>query len=485
LSTRSNQDSRIGSGKDKPNQTKPVSPSVPGRETDEKPRISLASKISSSYNRMFILCMSVGLFIMLAVTAVLDCKGLIREVKPRLDQIMSARRVEEMVDAVNQSQDQSFILLDEEYTILASSFPQVRIVSHFPIHFQSINSKTYMSLSNRVDLPGGQRVYIQTFFDVAFHLKKLIVLGLSGLLIFAVSLTVIYFRGHVVTRKSFGVIDEMISKASIISSQNLNLRLNVSDATDELLEFALTFNRMMDRIEKAYEKQNQFVSDASHELRTPISVIQGYAGMLERWGKDDREILQESIVAIKNESVNMQDLVEKLLFIARNDQDSLLLVKDHFDISDMIEEMAKETKMLDTGHEIESIITPGLTIYGDRARIKQALRIFADNALKFTPADGTVTFRLNEEDGYAVVVVEDTGIGIPEKDLPRIFDRFYRVDVARERNLGGHGLGLSIARIIILRHGGRIKIASREGGGTRFSIFLPMKDDLESKSPGD
>ena len=148
--------------------------------------------------------MSVGLFIMLAVTAVLDCKGLIREVKPRLDQIMSARRVEEMVDAVNQSQDQSFILLDEEYTILASSFPQVRIVSHFPIHFQSINSKTYMSLSNRVDLPGGQRVYIQTFFDVAFHLKKLIVLGLSGLLIFAVSLTVIYFRGHVVTRKSFG-----------------------------------------------------------------------------------------------------------------------------------------------------------------------------------------------------------------------------------------------------------------------------------------
>ena len=110
-------------------------------------------------------------------------------------------------------------------------------------------------------------------------------------MIFAVPLAVIYSRA-VVTRKTFGVIDEMISKASSISSQNLNLRLNVSDATDELLEFALTFNRMMDRIEKAYEKQNQFVSDASHELRTPISVIQGYAAMLERWGKDDRDILQ-------------------------------------------------------------------------------------------------------------------------------------------------------------------------------------------------
>ena len=137
MSTRSNQDSRIVSGKDKPNQTKPVSPSVPGRETDEKPRISLASKISSSYNRMFILCMSVGLFIMLAVTAVLDCKGLIREVKPRLDQIMSARRVEEMVDAVNQSQDQSFILLDEEYTILASSFHRSALSAIFRSTFKA------------------------------------------------------------------------------------------------------------------------------------------------------------------------------------------------------------------------------------------------------------------------------------------------------------------------------------------------------------
>src|SRR5690606_24270455 len=134
---------------------------------------------------------------------------------------------------------------------------------------------------------------------VTTHLRKLMFLGIAGILIFTVSITVIGFRGHLVTRKTFGVIDEMISKASSISSQNLNLRLNVSDATDELLEFALTFNRMMDRIEKAYEKQNQFVSDASHELRTPISVIQGYAGMLERWGKDDREILDEAISAIK------------------------------------------------------------------------------------------------------------------------------------------------------------------------------------------
>ena len=456
---------------------------VRGREAGDKPRMSLASRITSSYNRMFILCISTGLFIMLAVTAFFDYSGLTRRAEPALEGIRSLRRLEDMTAAVNQSQDQLLILLDEDYNILASSFPQVGTVSYFPVYFQTLGDRIWMSLSNRVDLPGGQRVYLQAFFDVTTHLRKLMFLGIAGILIFTVSITVIGFRGHLVTRKTFGVIDEMISKASSISSQNLNLRLNVSDATDELLEFALTFNRMMDRIEKAYEKQNQFVSDASHELRTPISVIQGYAGMLERWGKDDREILDEAISAIKKESVNMQDLVEKLLFIARNDQGMLILVKEHFDLSGMMGELVKETGMLNTGHEIKSFISPGINIYGDAARIKQALRIFADNALKFTPSDGTVTFRLDQEDGYAVAVVEDTGIGIPEKDLPHIFDRFYRVDAARERQTGGHGLGLSIARIIILRHGGRIRIASREGGGTRFFIYLPIGDDLGVQSP--
>lgn len=476
MSVRNNQDIRIASGKEEPGQTKPAGPSAPVPKTVERPRTSLASKISSSYNKLFILCMSVGLFLMLAFTAVFDYAGMAREAEPWLDRIRNAGRLDEMIDVVNSAQTQSFMLLDEDRNLLASNFDREQTVSFFPISFYKVDKRTYMSLSNKVDLPTGQRVYILALFDVTFNLNRLLLLGALGLLVFAVSLAVIYFWGNATTRKTFGVIDEMISKADSISSQNLNLRLTVSDASDELLEFALTFNKMMDRIEKAYEKQNQFVSDASHELRTPISVIQGYARMLERWGKDDKEILQESIAAINKEAVNMQDLVEKLLFIARNDRDTLLLVKERFDLSDMMEEMVKETRMLHTGHTIQSFIAPGLSIYGDHARIKQALRIFVDNALKYTPAGGTVTFRLEAEGGYAIAMVEDTGIGIPEKDLARIFDRFYRVDAARERHTGGHGLGLSIARIIILRHGGRIKIASREGEGTRFSIYLPMND---------
>ncbi|HOQ75790.1 MAG TPA: ATP-binding protein [Thermoclostridium sp.] len=497
MSTRNSEETRAASGNEQtnrpdqreqpgqPGQTRPTSPPTPGGAIGDKPRMSLASRITSSYNRMLILCMSIGLFIMLAATAWFDYSGLVREAKPTLDQIKGMRRLEDMAAAVNAAEDLSLVLLDEEYVILASNFPQIRTVSYSPVYFLRMEDGTYMARSGRVDLPGGHRVYLQVFFHVSWQLKKLLFLCGAGVLIFGASLAVIGLRGRLVTRKTFGVIDEMISKASSISSQNLNLRLNVSDATDELLKFALTFNRMMDRIEKAYEKQNQFVSDASHELRTPISVIQGYAGMLERWGKEDREILDEAISAIKKESVNMQDLVEKLLFIARNDQGSLLLVKEHFNLSDMMEELVKETRMLNTGHEIKSNVPPGIKIYGDAARIKQALRIFADNALKFTPSDGTVTFRLDQDDGYAVAVVEDTGVGIPEKDLPRIFDRFYRVDAARERNTGGHGLGLSIARIIILRHGGRIRIASREGEGTRFFIYLPIGDGVESQPQED
>jgi signal transduction histidine kinase len=232
---------------------------------------------------------------------------------------------------------------------------------------------------------------------------------------------------------------------------------------------------MMDRIEKAYDKQKQFVSDASHELRTPISVIQGYARMLDRWGKDDKEILHESIEAINKESKNMQDLVDKLLFIARNDKDTMVLIKDKFNFSELMEEMVRDTKMLETKHNIESHVEPDIIINGDRDRIKQALRIFVDNAIKYTEPGGNITLKLEKEEGYAVAAVIDNGRGIPEKDLPNIFDRFYQVDAARERDKGGHGLGLSIARIIVLRHGGRIKVASKMGAGTRFRVFLPME----------
>lgn len=480
MKTRSNDDISIVSRKTEAKAGQPDGIAPPVRASGEKTRISLASKISSAYNRMFTIWLSVGIAILILMLVAFDFISVINSRRPYLDDIRNKSTAEEAISAVNGVTDAGIALLDNEDRTLASTIPADEIKHGFPVAFTVLNGKIFMSLVSRLELADGAMVAFIYYHDVSFLILKLAVISAVGAIILIVSLSVVLLRGNEITRKTFGVIDELISKANSISSQNLNLRLNVSDSTDELLEFALTFNNMMDRIEKAYAKQNQFVSDASHELRTPIAVVQGYARMLERWGKEDKAILQESISAINKEAANMQDLVEKLLFIARNDRDTLVLVNEKFDLSELVEELARETKMLETGHGIESFIKPGVMMFGDRSRIKQALRIFTDNALKYTPGEGTVTIGLDVEGDQAVAVIKDTGIGIPEKDLANIFDRFYRVDEARERNKGGHGLGLSIARIIILRHGGRIKVASKMGEGTRFSVYLPLAHETET-----
>lgn len=444
----------------------------------EKPRFSLASKISSAYYRMFIMWLAIILIFIVLLVGSLRVIFIVSTMRPLVNDITSDKQLYSMTAAVKEHTEK-LVLVNEDLEVLAAAFPKNSVKNRALFHFETIDKHVYLALANNIDATGGQRVTLLYYHDISNSLFELIVLGASGLILFVIAISFVLIKGNLVTKRAFGVIDELIGKANNISSQNLNLRLNVSDSTDELIEFAITFNKMMDRIEKAYEKQNQFVSDASHELRTPISVIQGYARMLERWGMDDREILKESIDAINKESRSMQDLVDKLLFIARNDKDTLLLVKETFDMSELMNELSRETKMLEMGHEIRSYIEPGLSIYGDRNRIKQALRIFIDNALKYTDKEGVITLRLDIEDGQAIAVIKDTGMGIPEKDLPNIFDRFYRVDTARERNKGGHGLGLSIARIIVLRHGGRIKVASKMGEGTRFSVCLPFQHNTE------
>lgn len=452
---------------------------VPEKKNQVPQHFSLVSRISSFYTKMFANWLSLSLTVILVLVVAFNILVMVSELKPALESIGQPASTQEFIDKVNSLQGARMVLVNGEGEVVASSFKEAAITpSTAYAGFAILNKRIFLS-HGRPYTVGTDALTLVIYNDLTFTLLEILVIGAAAILLLLISLLTIYVRGNYLTRKAFGVMDEFITKANNISSQNLNLRLNVSNSADELIELAVTFNRMMDRIERAYEKQNQFVSDASHELRTPIAVIQGYARMLERWGKDDKEILQESIEAINKESKNMQDLVDKLLFIARNDKDTLVLVKQPFDMSDLMEELARDTRMLETNHEIKSIIQPDVKVFGDRDRIKQALRIFVDNALKYTEPGGTITLRLDMEDGQAIAVVKDTGIGIPEKDLPSIFDRFYRVDTARRRNKGGHGLGLSIARIIILRHGGRIKVASKVGEGTRFSIYLPMEQPKE------
>ena len=249
--------------------------------------------------------------------------------------------------------------------------------------------------------------------------------------------------------------------------------LRTGDKDLQGLEDAI--NSLIKRTRDSYSQQIRFVSDASHELRTPIAVVKGYTDMLDRWGKKDEKILDESIAAIKTETDNMNKLVEQLLFLARGDSGKTKLTFEKFSLSDMIREVYEESLMIDQNHKWDISARDEVTAYGDIAMLKQATRILVDNAAKYTPEGETISLKaVTDKSGAPTIIVQDNGIGIAGQDMSHIFDRFYRSDPARNRQQGGTGLGLSIAKWIVDRHSGFFEVVSREDIGTRISIHLPL-----------
>src|SRR5690554_2508603 len=290
--------------------------------------------------------------------------------------------------------------------------------------------------------------YIQLVREITseYHFLRflfLIMLITSFLGIIAAILT-----GHTITRKMLQPIISITDTAKEISGSDMSRRLELTGPEDELTDLARTFNSMLDRLEKAFQGQRQFVSDASHELRTPIAVIQGYANLLDRWGKKEETVRDEAIEAIKKEAENMKLLVESLLFLARGDDEKIIVNKSEFYFNELIEEVIQETLMITDKLKIYDVGLEQLSIVADRELLKQMLRVFVDNSIKYTPPKRELRIGLGRDGNFAVLTVEDTGIGIPEEHLPHIFERFYRVDKARSDKKGA-GLGLAIARWII------------------------------------
>ena len=254
-------------------------------------------------------------------------------------------------------------------------------------------------------------------------------------------------------------------------SPTQNTRLHIGDPDLEGLEEAV--NDLLDRMQAAYSQQTQFVSDASHELRTPIAVLKGYADLLKRWGKDDPQVRDEAIEAIQAEAERMSRLVEQLLFLARGDSGRTQLKPMPLDLTELVKEVWEESQMIDPNH-IWRLDAPEPVAYtGDRDMLKQALRILSDNAAKYTPAGKAITLRafVNEK-GRPCLAVRDEGICIKPEDAAHVFDRFYRSDRARSRQSGGAGLGLAIADWIVTQHNGHMEVYSWEGVGSRFSIVF-------------
>ena len=272
-------------------------------------------------------------------------------------------------------------------------------------------------------------------------------------------------------------IRDITELASTLSASNLSNRINIAGTKNELKDLAVVINSMLDRIERSYNSQKQFVSDASHELRTPIAVLQGYINMLKRWGKSDPEVLEEGINAIAQETESMKELVESLLFLARHDKKTLMMEMEPFDALDVLTELHREAAMVTP--EDTFILSPAAScpMEGDRSMVKQVMRILCDNAVKYTPKGGIINLSIERRPGWVTLSVADNGPGISQEDLPKIFERFYRADAARRSEGGGHGLGLSIARIIVMAHGGKLRVRSKVGVGSTFYVDLPEKQD--------
>ncbi len=270
-------------------------------------------------------------------------------------------------------------------------------------------------------------------------------------------------------------------------------KLSLGDS--ELAGVEAAMNNLLIRMKETYQQQARFVNDASHELRTPIAVIQGYANMLDRWGKQDEKILDESILAIQNEADHMNRLVEQLLFLARGDSGRNAVKMEKTDLRELLREVYEESFMIDEKHPYRFRGGSGLPddtgsaggdayeaggsagetpifVTADPGMLKQAVRILTDNAAKYTKEGDEIIFSCGfTGSGEAYIQVQDTGIGMAEADVRHMFERFYRSDEVRSYK--GTGLGLSIAKWIVDKHRGHFEILSRTGLGTRIRIVLP------------
>jgi signal transduction histidine kinase len=233
---------------------------------------------------------------------------------------------------------------------------------------------------------------------------------------------------------------------------------------------------MIGRLEKAFQRQKQFTSDASHELRTPLAVIEAESTLAlqkERPSSDYRQSLE----SISQESKQMSSLIDQLLTLARADAGKEQWNFAEVNLGNLITNLSTDIEVLcqEKGLSFQIGHTQDLVVKGDEARLRELFMNLLDNAIRYTPAPGTVSISLRREGQMAIVAITDTGVGIPAEDIPFIFERFYRVDKSRSRAEGGSGLGLAICQHIAEAHGGKIDVESQVGTGSTFSVWLPLQ----------
>ena len=281
--------------------------------------------------------------------------------------------------------------------------------------------------------------------------------------------------GYGLARRALAPVDRMVERARSINAEQLNARLPIDNPGDELGRLATIFNETFARLESSFERMRHFTADASHELRTPLTAIRS-VGEVGLRGRRDEAAYREIIGSMLEEADRLALLVDRLLMLSRADTGQAKLSMDVVDIGALAEEVAEQLGVLaeEKGQSIQVHFDPVPHWVGDRVVLRQALLNLVDNAIKYTPAGGSIEVRVAHTDSGTTIDVSDTGPGIPEELQSRIFDRFYRVDRARSRENGGTGLGLAIAKWAVEVNGGQLTLESANGAGSRFRITLPQ-----------
>ena len=382
-----------------------------------------------------------------------DKNGLVVEQLPNNLKIMNSSSTQQLLhDQLQNGPGYNYLLL--------SDLERVRI---YTLPLDRIENKGYVQVIRSAD--ENDTVMRGLFIPILIaSLAAFAVLGLFGWWI---------------TRRTFSPIEDITNTAYRIGVHNDLAERIKTDPTknDEVTRLGRAFNSMLERLDKSFRAQKQFIADSSHELRTPLTVIRGNVDLLKR--NPDPQNQAESLQAIERESARMQRLVQDLLLLAQADaRQTIELVPLQLD--DIVLEVFKETRVLaDQRHQHLKLgnFEP-VTVNGDRDRLKRAILNLIDNAIKYTQEEGAITVSLIRGKQWARVVVSDNGPGIEPKDQPLIFDRFYRVDKARSRQSsssgGGSGLGMAIVKHIAEAHGGRITLESEPGQGTTFTIWIKI-----------
>lgn len=299
-----------------------------------------------------------------------------------------------------------------------------------------------------------------------------LVLGLALLILGAV------LGGFLLVQRALDPVDRITRAAERISSRNLSGRLPVPDTGDELERLSIALNSMIRRLDEGFQHTQRFLADASHELRTPLTIMQAeLEAVIERTenNSDVREIAGSALEEVER----LKKIVEGLFALSRLDAGEAQQQSVPFDLGELAANTADQMCLLaeDKNISITCFSPKKVVVEGDRARLKQVIVNLLDNAIKYTPQGGRINVQVTARDQKARLEVSDNGIGIPGEALPHVFERFFRVDKGRSRELGGAGLGLSIVKAICTAHAGRVEVQSQEGEGSRFAVELPLRND--------